>query len=71
MDIYRPSEEVRKKGPLYEVKLLGRGAVDWGDYLAALKSIGFCGYLTIEPEGNPPEEYVRHGSDFLRGQLDM
>lgn len=32
---------------------LGRGNVDFGAYLAALKSIGFNGYLTIERELAP------------------
>ena len=71
MDIYRPSEEAKKKGPLYAVKPLGEGAVDWGAYLGALRAIGYDGYLTIEPEGNPPEEYVQHAVAFLSEKLDV
>lgn len=69
LDIYRPSEEARRRGKLYEVKPLGKGWVDWDAFLGALEAVGFDGYLTIEAEGNPPEEYVRHGVEFLRRKL--
>lgn len=69
LDIYRPSEEARRKGKLYEVTPLGKGWVDWDGFLGALKAAGFDGYLTIEAEGNPPEGYVRHAVEFLRTKL--
>ena len=49
---------------------LGRGNVDFGAYLAALKSIGFNGYLTIERElGADPLNDIRLAVDFLRSEI--
>jgi len=49
---------------------LGQGGVKWGDYLNALKDIGFDGFLTIEREvGESPETDIRLAADFLREQL--
>jgi len=46
---------------------LGQGAVKWADYLAALKDIGFNGYLTIEREcGETPINDIIIAADFLR-----
>ncbi len=49
---------------------LGQGQVDWDKYLAALKSVGFDGFLTIEREcGDSPAEDIQLAVDFLRNKL--
>ena len=47
---------------------LGEGDVNFPEYLKALASIGFDGFLTIEREtGGDPAADVRKAHDFLRG----
>lgn len=49
---------------------LGEGDVDWDSYLAALKQIGFDGYLTIEREtGKDPAADIRLATNFLKQKL--
>lgn len=49
---------------------LGQGNVDWDGYLAALKAIGFNGYLTIEREcGADPAADIALAATFLREKL--
>ena len=49
---------------------LGQGKVPFADYLAALKDIGYDGFLTIEREvGENAEADIRHAYDFLTEQL--
>ena len=44
----------------------GTGGVDWDSYLAALNSIGYTGYLTIEREvGEDPAADIKTAVDFL------
>lgn len=46
---------------------LGQGNVPWDGYIAALKSIGFDGFLTIEREcGDTPEKDIALAVDFLK-----
>ena len=46
---------------------LGTGSVCWPEYLEALNSIGFSGFLTIEREvGEDPASDIRLAADFLR-----
>lgn len=46
---------------------LGQGQVDFKAYLAALRDIGFSGYLTIERETGPdPLEDIRQAISYLR-----
>lgn len=46
---------------------LGEGQVDWKAYIAALKDIGFDGFLTIEREcGDDPKADIIKAVDFLR-----
>ena len=46
---------------------LGSGDVDWEAYIAALESVGFGGFFTIEREvGDNPEEDIRIAAEFLR-----
>ncbi|WP_251182837.1 sugar phosphate isomerase/epimerase family protein [Anaerocaecibacter muris] len=51
-------------------KPLGKGNVDWDNYLKALKDIGYTGYLVIEREcGDTPAKDISAAADFLREQL--
>lgn len=62
-------EQQKKKGPIYEVKPLGEGGVNWTAYLSALGDIGFSGYLSIESEGGDPVAYMRDGVRFLKARM--
>lgn len=54
------------EGSFTEVPL-GRGGVDWRAYIAALKNIGYDGYLTIEREcGEDPQADIRMAASFLK-----
>ena len=54
-------------GKLFNEVPLGEGGVPWGPYLAALREIGFGGFLTIEREvGADPEGDIRMAVGFLR-----
>ena len=45
---------------------LGFGQVDWKNYIAALKEIGYNGFLTIEREtGENPQEDIRLAAQHL------
>ena len=49
---------------------LGKGGVDWDNYLLALDKIGYNGFLTIEREvGDNPEADIRLAKDFLNEKL--
>ena len=49
---------------------LGDGAVDWDNYLKALKDIGFDGFLTIEREcGEEPEKDIEKAVAYLTYKL--
>ncbi len=49
---------------------LGEGGVAWEKYLAALREIGYDGYLTIEREcGDKPEEDIAAAALFLKRHL--
>lgn len=57
---------VKGKGILFEELPLGEGAVNWDTYLAALRDIGFDGYLTVEREcGNQPHVDIAEAIRFL------
>ena len=46
---------------------LGEGTVDWTAYIAALKDIGYDGFLTIEREcGDDPAADIVKAVSFLR-----
>ncbi|MCL2099284.1 MAG: sugar phosphate isomerase/epimerase [Oscillospiraceae bacterium] len=54
----------------YEEMPLGQGWVDWDNYLIALNTIGFTGFLTIEREvGEDPEADIKLAKDFLTDKL--
>ena len=49
---------------------LGKGGVDWPNYLKALEEIGYKGFLTIEREvGDDPSADIHSAADFLRGLM--
>ncbi len=49
---------------------LGEGQVNWKEYLSALKSVGYDGYLTIEREtGDNPQADILKAVDFLENNL--
>ena len=49
---------------------LGQGGVKWDDYLMALNSVGFDGFLTIEREvGDTPEDDIKMAIGFLKERL--
>lgn len=59
-------EQLHGKGIVYEELPLGKGGVKWDAYLAALRGIGFDGYLTIEREcGNDPTGDIAGAVKFL------
>ncbi len=46
---------------------LGEGSVPWREYIAALKDVGYDGFLTIEREcGNDPCADIKKATDFLK-----
>ena len=54
----------------YEELPLGKGGVDWDNYLKALNDIGYNGFLTIEREvGDDPEADIAMAVDFLKEKL--
>ena len=49
---------------------LGEGSVDFDKYLAALYSVGYKGFLTIEREvGEDPERDIRMAVEFLKSKI--
>ena len=49
---------------------LGEGSVRWTEYLAALESVGYRGFLTIEREvGQNPEADIAKAADFLKARI--
>lgn len=60
-----------KLGPdTYQEKPLGQGGVPYPEYLAALKEIGYDGFLTIEREcGDTPKADIQLAFDFLTSLL--
>lgn len=54
----------------FEELPLGEGGVDWDKYMAALREIGYDGFLTIEREtGADPEADIVMAVDFLKKYL--
>ena len=64
----KPGETPREAG--YKVVPLGTGAVDFDAYIAALREVGYDGYLTIENEGEEePVLAIRDSGIFLKKYL--
>lgn len=74
---YRDPEEVYGMveshiitNPSFEELPLGQGQVDWDAYLAALRAIGFGGFLTIEREvGDDPYADIANAVKFLQARI--
>jgi sugar phosphate isomerase/epimerase len=65
--IYGMIEETQA-GACFEEVPLGEGSVDFPEYLKALNSIGYNGFLTIEREvGDNPEADIRAAVGYLNG----
>ena len=59
---------LRGRGILYNELPLGEGRVGFDKYLAALRDIGFSGYLTVEREcGDTPDKDIAEAVKFLDG----
>lgn len=56
--------------PSFEELPLGEGKVDFPAWLAALREVGYHGFLTIEREvGESPEKDIRTAVEFLKGLI--
>lgn len=54
----------------YKEVPLGEGQVEWDPYLAALREVGFDGFLTIEREcGEDPQGDIRKAYEFLKNKI--
>lgn len=59
-------------GASFEEVPLGKGSVDFPNYLKALDEIGYKGFLTIEREcGENPKKDIEMAVEFLRGQMEV
>lgn len=64
--IYGMIEEAIQSEAAFREVPLGEGSVDFHEYLKALDSIGYKGFLTIEREvGENPEKDIRTAVEFL------
>ena len=62
--------DIKEPAPVFKEVPLGEGQVPWGDYLDALRKIGYAGSLTIEREqGDTREKDIRHAANFLRERI--
>lgn len=65
--IYGLEEDQMLNDPAFKEVPLGTGAVDFPNYLKALESIGYNGFLTIEREvGENPKEDIEKAVAFLQ-----
>lgn len=62
--------ELTSRAATYKEVPLGQGQVPWDEYLAALKKIGYTGFLTIEREcGDDPVADIKMAVQFLKEKL--
>lgn len=61
--------EWSRQGELIRETPLGLGSVRWDEYLKALRSIGYDGYLTIEREVQNGAEDIRMAVGFLQEKI--
>ncbi len=65
-ELFSP-EEAKKAWNSFIETPLGEGKVDWPAYIAALKDIGYDGFLTIEREcGDDPKGDIVKAAEFLK-----
>ena len=61
---------VAETGELFREVELGKGQINWTDYLNALREVGYDGFLTIEREvGAHPDLDIAQAVHFLRGKI--
>lgn len=64
-------EEDIVNSPAFEEVPLGKGGVDFDNYLKALDEIGYKGFLTVEREvGDNPKADIKMAVDFLREKIN-
>jgi sugar phosphate isomerase/epimerase len=69
-EVYGMTESHIVTSPSYEELPLGAGAVDWDAYLAALRAVGYDGFLTVEREaGDDPYGDIAHAVGFLNERI--
>lgn len=69
--VYGMVEEAIKSEAAFREVPLGEGSVDFHEYLKALDSIGYNGFLTIEREvGENPEKDIRTAVNFLNNTIN-
>ena len=69
-EVYGLVEAEMLASPSFAELPLGKGGVDFKNYLKALDEIGYHGFLTIEREvGDDPEGDIRLAVDFLNGLM--
>ena len=69
-EVYGLVESEMLASPSFTEVPLGKGGVDFRNYLKALDEIGYHGFLTIEREvGDDPEGDIRLAVDFLNGLI--
>lgn len=69
-EVYGLVEAEMLASPSFAELPLGKGGVDFKNYLKALDEIGYHGFLTIEREvGDDPEGDIRLAVDFLNGLI--
>lgn len=70
-EVYGLVEAEMLASPSFAELPLGKGGVDFKNYLKALDEIGYHGFLTIEREvGDDPEGDIRLAVDFLNGLIN-
>jgi sugar phosphate isomerase/epimerase len=62
-------EELQKLSDYFEERPLGQGSVRWKEYVAALREVGYDGYLTIEREVKDKADEIVEAVKFLRAML--
>ncbi|MDO4739547.1 MAG: sugar phosphate isomerase/epimerase [Eubacteriales bacterium] len=68
--LFTPGSELKFDSPPFTELPLGEGKVDLKAWVAALREVGYEGYLTIEREaGETPEKDIRLAVDYLRSIL--
>ncbi|OQA87673.1 MAG: Xylose isomerase-like TIM barrel [Lentisphaerae bacterium ADurb.Bin242] len=70
-DLTPPEKQGKKEeGPVFREVPLGTGQVVWDEYLAALRKVGYDGFLTIEREvGEDPKADIILAVEFLKSKI--
>ena len=69
-DLTPPEKQSGDKSLVFREVPLGRGQVNWDEYLSALRQTGYDGFLTIEREvGENPKADIVMAVDFLKNRI--